>query len=114
MNLNKTILLGRLTKDPDKRTSQSGKEISGFSVATNEVWTDKDSGEKQEKTEFHNVVAFGKLAEICNKYLEKGKLVMIEGRLQTRTWEDKSGVRRSRTEIVANNMQMYNQKNGKD
>ena len=106
MNLNKAIVLGRITKDPEQRKLKEGKEISSFSIATNETWTDKESGEKQEKVEFHNIVAFGKLAEICNQYLEKGTLVLVEGGLQTKTWDDKEGVKKSRTEIVARNMQM--------
>jgi single-strand DNA-binding protein len=75
-------------------------------MATNRIWTDQESREKQEQTEFHNIVAFGKLAEICNQYLTKGQLVLIEGRIQTRSWTDQSGNKRSRTEIVAENMQM--------
>lgn len=105
MNLNKAIIVGNLTQDPDNRTTNSGKAISSFSIATNRVWTDQ-SGQKQEMPEFHNIVAFGRLAEICNQYLVKGKLVLIEGRLQTRSWEDQNGIKRYRTEIVAENMQM--------
>ncbi len=106
MNLNKIFILGRLTRDPEQRTMPSGKSISSFGMATNRVWTNQESGEKQEQVEFHNVVAFGKLAEICNQYLTKGQLVLIEGRIQTRSWEDQSGNKRSRTEIVAGSMQM--------
>jgi len=106
MNLNKALILGRLTRDPEQRSLPSGKEVSNFGIATNRVWTDRESGEKKEQTEFHNVVAFGKLAEICNQYLNKGQLILIEGRIQTRSWEDQSGNKRSRTEIIAENMQM--------
>lgn len=105
MNVNKAIICGNLTRDPEERTLPSGQPVSSFAVATNRVWTDAD-GQKQEQAEFHNVVAFGKLAEICNQYLSKGRLVYVEGRLQTRTWEGQDGVKRNRTEIVAETMQM--------
>ncbi len=106
MNLNKAIIVGNLTRNPDVRTLPSGQAVSSFGVATNRRWTNRDSGEKQEQTEFHNVVAFGKLAEICNQYLNKGKMVLIEGRIQTRSWEGQDKIKRFRTEIVAENMQM--------
>lgn len=106
MNLNKVFILGRLTRDPEQRSMPSGRAVSSFGMATNRIWTDQDSGEKQEQVEFHNIVAFGKLAEICNQYLTKGQLVLIEGRIQTRSWEGQDGNRRSRTEIIAENMQM--------
>ena len=106
MNVNKAIICGRLTQDPEERSLPSGQAISTFSVATNRTWKDKD-GQKQEQVEFHNIVAFGKLAEICNQYLNKGKLVYIDGRIQTRSWDDQqSGTKKYRTEIVAENMQM--------
>ncbi len=105
MNLNKAIIVGRLTQDPENRNTASGTSISSFGIATNRIWTDQ-SGNKQENTEFHNIVVFGKLAEICSNYLNKGRLVLIEGRLQTRNWEDQNGNRRYRTEIIAENMQM--------
>lgn len=105
MNVNKAIVCGNLTRDPEARTLPSGDPVSNFGVATNRFWTNKE-GNKQEQTEFHNIVAFGKLAEICNQYLNKGKLVYIEGRLQTRNWEDQAGVKKYRTEIIAENMQM--------
>jgi len=105
MNLNKAIVCGRLTNAPENRTLPSGKTVSNFSVATNRIWVD-EAGEKQEQAEFHNIVAFGKLAEICNKYLTKGQMILIEGRIQTRSWEGKDGNNRYRTEIVASNMQM--------
>jgi len=106
MNLNKAFILGRLTRDPEQRTLPNGRSVSNFSIATNRIWTDQGSGEKQEQTEFHNIVAFGKLAEICNQYLTKGQLVLVEGRIQTRSWEDQNGNKRFRTEIIAENMQM--------
>jgi len=105
MNVNKAIICGNLTRDPEERTLPSGQSVSSFGIATNRVWTNAE-GQKQEQAEFHNVVAFGKLAEICNQYLTKGRLVYIEGRLQTRTWENQDGTKRNRTEIVAETMQM--------
>lgn len=105
MNVNKAIICGRLTSDPEARTMPSGDPVSNFSIATNRAWTNKE-GQKQEQVEFHNIVAFGKLAEICNQYLTKGKLIYLEGRLQTRSWEDQAGVKKYRTEIIAENMQM--------
>ncbi len=106
MNLNKVFILGRLTRDPEERTMPSGKPVSNFGMATNRMWTDRESKEKQEQTEYHNIVAFGKLAEICNQYLTKGQLVLVEGRIQTRSWTDQGGNKRTRTEIIAENMQM--------
>lgn len=105
MNFNKAVILGRVTQDPDTRTLPSGQSVVNLSVATNRIFNDQ-SGNKQEQAEFHNVVAFGKLADICSKYLRRGQLVLFEGRLQTRSWEGKDGVKRYRTEIVAENMQM--------
>lgn len=106
MNLNKVFIVGRLTRDPEERTMPNGRSISSFGMATNRIWTDPESREKQEQTEFHNIVAFGKLADICNQYLTKGQLILIEGRIRTRSWEDQDGNRRSRTEIIAEGMQM--------
>lgn len=105
MNFNKAIIIGRVTKDPEVRTTPGGQSVATMSVATNRVWN-SNSGERQEKTEFHNVVAWGKLAEICGQYLAKGQEVLFEGRLETRTWEGQDGIKRSRTEIIAENMQM--------
>ncbi|MEA2088636.1 MAG: single-stranded DNA-binding protein [Patescibacteria group bacterium] len=105
MDLNKAMIIGRLTRDPDVRTIPSGQTVASFSVATNLTWMDQ-SGQKQEKVEFHNVVAWRKLAEICGQYLKKGKKVYIEGRLQTRDWVGQDDVKRYRTEIVAINMIM--------
>ena len=103
--VNQWIGIGRLTKDVDVKFTQSGSEVVNFSIACNEKWVDKSSGEKKELVEYVRVVAFGNLASICSKYLSKGKLVFISGRLQTRSWE-KDGITRYTTEIVANNMQM--------
>ena len=105
MNLNKVIIVGNLTRDPEIRTLPSGQTVVSFGVATNRIWTDQN-GNKQESTEFHNVVTFGKLAEICSRYLTKGRLVLIEGRIQTRSWISQDGTKKSRTEIIAENMQM--------
>ena len=106
MNLNKAFLIGRLTRDPESRTLPSGQAISNFGLATNRVWVNPDNHEKQEQTEFHNVVAFGKLAEICNQYLTKGSLVLVEGRIQTRSWQDQNGGTKYRTEVVMEKLQM--------
>ncbi len=102
--INKAILVGRLGRDPELRYTGSGTPVCSFSVATDESWT--KNGEKQTRTEWHNIVAWSRLAEICGQYLQKGKLVYIEGRIQTREWEDKEGNRRWTTEIVANEMKM--------
>ncbi|MDD2807569.1 MAG: single-stranded DNA-binding protein [Patescibacteria group bacterium] len=116
MNLNKAMLIGNLTRDPESKTTPTGQNVTTFSVATNFVWTDA-SGNKQKKAEFHNIVAWRKLGEICAQYLHKGNKVYIEGRLQTRDWEGTDGVKRYRTEIVADNMIMLDTKgasNGAD
>ncbi|MBU1036796.1 single-stranded DNA-binding protein [Patescibacteria group bacterium] len=105
MNLNKAMIIGNLTRDPEVRTTPSGQPVANFTVATNIVWTDA-SGQKQEKAEFHNVVAWRKLAEIVGQYLKKGGKVYIEGRLQTRSWDDQNNIKRYRTEIIADNMIM--------
>ena len=106
-SVNKVILIGALGKDPEIRYAPSGDAICNFSMATSESWKDKASGEKKEKTEWHKVSAFGRLAEICGEYLKKGTQVYIEGRLQTRKWQDKEGKDRYTTEIVADRMQMF-------
>lgn len=106
MNLNKIILVGRLTRDPEIRSTSSGQSVCNFGIATNRVWNDKASGQKKEETEFHNVVLWRRLAEIASQYLSKGSLVLIEGRLQTSSWEDSSGNKRYRTEVVAQTMQL--------
>jgi single-strand DNA-binding protein len=104
--INKAIIVGRLGKDPEMRYMPDGTAVANFSVATSEEWKDKASGEKKERTEWHRIVAFRKLGEICGEYLSKGKLVYIEGRIQTRSWDDKDGNKRTTTEIVASDMQM--------
>ena len=106
MNLNRAIIIGRVTQDPQLRTTPSGQTVCNFSIATNRNWTDSETKERQEKTEFHNIVAWRRLAEIANQYLTKGSLVMIEGRIETRSWDDTGGNKRYRTEIVAENMQL--------
>lgn len=105
MNLNKAFILGRLTADPQLRTTPSGQSVGNFSIATNRVWNNK-SGAKQEETEFHNVVVWGRQAEIANQFLVKGSLVLIEGRLRTRTWQDQQGQNRRTTEIISERMQL--------
>ncbi|MCH7823956.1 MAG: single-stranded DNA-binding protein [Acidobacteria bacterium] len=102
--VNKVILIGNLGKDPEIRYTQNGTAVVNFSLATTDSWT-KD-GETNERTEWHNIVAWARLAEICNQYLQKGKQVYIEGRIQTRKWEDRDGNTRYTTEVVAQNMQM--------
>lgn len=105
MNFNKAIIIGRVTKDPETRTTPNGQTVASIGVASNRVWN-TNNGEKQEKVEYHSIVAWGKLAEICGQYLTKGQLVLFEGRLETRTWDGQDGVKRSKTEIIAENMQM--------
>ena len=108
-SVNKVILIGNLGSDPELKYTPSGAAVTNFNVATNEVWNDKD-GNKQERTEWHRVVLWRKLAEIAGEYLKKGSKVYIEGRLQTRSWEDKDGVKRYITEVVADNMTMLDSK----
>ncbi len=103
--VNKVILIGRLGADPEIRYTPSGAEVASFRIATNETWTNK-SGEKEERTEWHRIVAWRGLAKICGEYLSKGKMVYIEGRLRTRAWEDREGTKRSTTEIEATDMKM--------
>lgn len=105
MNLNKAMIIGNLTRDPEIRTTPTGQTVASFSVATNYVWTDQ-SGQKRDKAEFHNVVAWRRLAEICGQYLKKGSKIYLEGRMQTRDWVGQDGVKRYRTEIIADNMIM--------
>jgi len=110
--INKVILVGNLGKDPDTRYMPSGKAVTNFSIATSESWTDKQSGDKQERTEWHNIVLFDKLGEIAAEYLRKGSQVYIEGSLRTRKWQDKEGKDRYTTEIVARDMQMLGGRGG--
>ncbi|MHB8729852.1 MAG: single-stranded DNA-binding protein [Sulfuricaulis sp.] len=110
--VNKVILVGNLGRDPEVRYSPNGQAVANATLATSESWKDKTSGEKQEKTEWHRVVFFGRLAEIAGEYLKKGAQIYIEGRLQTRKWQDKEGKDRYTTEIVANEMQMLGSRAG--
>jgi len=107
--VNKAILIGRLGADPDVRYTPDGMMVTNFRLATDLQWKDK-TGERVSKTEWHRIVTFGKLAEICNSYLSKGKMVFIEGRIQTRAWDDKDGVKRYTTEIIASDMKMLDSK----
>ena len=109
MDLNKATIIGRLTADPESRTTPTGQTVVSFSLATNFAWKDTN-GEKQEKTEFHNIVAWRKLPEIITQYLKKGSRIYLEGRLQTRSWEDQNGIKKYRTEIIADNMIMLDNK----
>ncbi|MCZ6803642.1 MAG: single-stranded DNA-binding protein [Proteobacteria bacterium] len=110
--VNKVILIGNLGNDPDIRYTASGAAVANISLATAESWKDKNTGEQQERTEWHRIVFFGRLAEIVGEYLRKGSQVYVEGRLQTRKWEDKEGKDRYTTEIVANEMQMLGSRSG--
>ena len=105
MNLNKAFIIGNLTRDPEMRSLPSGQAVANFGLATNRMWKSKD-GSPQKQTEFHNIVMFGRLAEIAQQYLKKGGMIMVEGRIQNRSWEGQDGQKRSRTEIIAENMQM--------
>ena len=111
MSLNRVQLIGNLTRDPELRQIPGGQTVATLSVATNFSWTDQ-SGNKQDKAEYHNVVAWRKLAEICGQYLKKGSKVFVEGRMQTRDWEGEDGVKRYRTEVVADNMIMLDRREG--
>lgn len=105
MNLNRAMIIGNLTRDPEVRTTPGGQSVANFGVATSSQWTDA-SGQRQERVEYHSIVAWGKLADICGQYLGKGRKVYVEGRLQTREWEAQDGAKRTKTEIVAENMIM--------
>lgn len=111
MNVNKVILVGRLTRDPEIRTTPTGQSVATISMATNSFWTDK-SGQKQDKTEFHNVVLWGRQAEIASQYLTKGQECFIEGRLQTRAYTAKDGAERRTTEVIAESMQLGSRAQG--
>lgn len=112
--INKVIIIGRLGQDPEMRHMPSGGAVTNLSIATSETWKDKDSGENQERTEWHRVVFFNRLAEIAGEYLKKGSKAYIEGSLRTRSWEDKNGVERYITEIIAKELQVMDSKNGGD
>lgn len=105
MNLNKVFIIGRLTQEPETRSTTSGQNVTTLNMATNRVWTDK-SGQKQEAAEYHRVVAWGRLGDIASQYLRKGGLVLIEGRLQTRSWTDQAGNKKYTTEIIAEGLQL--------
>ncbi len=111
MNLNKVQLIGRLTRDPEIRTTTSGQTVATIGIATNRTWMDK-AGQKQEKTEFHNIVIWGRLAEIAGQYLTKGQEAYFEGRLETRSYTGKDGIEKKVTDIVAENMQMGSRAQG--
>jgi single-strand DNA-binding protein len=106
MNLNKVFVLGNVTREPEVRSLPSGQQVTSFSIATNRFYT-SGAGEKKQETEFHNIVCFGKLADIASRYLNKGSLVLVEGRIKTRNWDDKAtGAKRYKTEIIAETMQL--------
>ncbi len=109
--LNKAFVVGRLTKDPETKSTPNGQRVTNLSVATNRVFKDKD-GNKQEQAEFHNIILWSRLAEIASQYLVKGQEVLIEGRLQTRSWDGKDGVKRYRTEIIAESLQLGSKSGG--
>lgn len=111
MSVNKVIILGRLGQDPELKYTAGGSAVCNFSLATNESWTDRN-GQKQEKTEWHRVVVWGKLAELCNQYLSKGRQAYIEGKLATRSWEDQQGQKRYTTEINAATVQFIGANTG--
>lgn len=112
-SLNKAILIGRLGADPEVRYTSNGNPVANFRMATSETWNDKQ-GQRQERTEWHRIVAWGKLGELCGQYLAKGRLVCVEGRLQTRQWEDRDGNKRQTTEIQAKDVQFLDSKGSSD
>lgn len=113
MNLNRAMVIGNLTRDPELKTTPTGKTVARLGVATSNVWVN-DAGVKQEDVEFHNIVVWGKLAEICGQYLAKGRKVYVEGRLKTRDWVGQDGVKRNRTEIIAENLIMLDRAPGRE
>lgn len=112
--VNKAIIIGNLGKDPELRFTNNGQAVARFSVATTETWNNKQTNAKESRTEWHNVVVWGKMAEICGEYLKKGRPVYLEGRIQTRSWDDKEGKKRYTTEIVASNVQFLGSGRGDD
>jgi single-strand DNA-binding protein len=108
--INKVIIIGNLGGDPEVRYTPSGSAVANFNVATSESWKDKNTGEKKERTEWHRIVVWGKLGELCGEYLSKGRQVYVEGRLQTRSYDDKDGVKRYMTEIIATDVQFLGSK----
>ncbi len=113
MDLNRAMIIGNLTRDPEVRSTPTGKSVASFGVATNRYWNDAN-GQKQKQAEFHNVVFWGKLAEIVGQYLKKGQRIYVEGRLQTREWTGQDGIKRYRTEIIGENMIMLSARQGAD
>ncbi|MFZ2621450.1 MAG: single-stranded DNA-binding protein [Minisyncoccia bacterium] len=111
MYLNKAIIIGNLTRDPEIKSLPSGVKVASFSVATNRVWKDKN-GVKQENVDYHNIVVFGRQAEIVGQYMKKGSSILVEGRMQTRSWDDAAGVKKYRTEIIADRVQFGPRKEG--
>lgn len=111
--INKVIIVGRLGSDPEVRYTPNGQAVANFSVATSDNWTDKNTNEKKERTEWHRIVVWGRLAELCKDYLSKGRQVYIEGKLQTRSWVDKSDNKKYTTEIIANQLQFLGEAKGK-
>ena len=111
-SVNKVILIGHLGADPEVSTTQGGTALAKFRIATTDTWKDRTTGERQERTEWHSIVAWDKLAQICGEYLHKGKMVYVEGSLQTRSWDDQSGQKRYKTEIKANNVLMLSPREG--
>ncbi len=113
MDLNKVMLLGRMTQDPQSRSTASGQNVASFSIATNRRWKDRNNGEMKEEVQFHNIVAWGKLGDICSQYMRKGTRILVEGRIQNRSWDDpQTGQKKYRTEIVAENIIMLDSKSG--
>ena len=108
--INKVILIGHLGQDPDIKYTADGTAVANFSIATSEEWTDKNTGEKKQRTEWHRIVVWRRLAEICGEYISKGSQVFIEGKLQTRKWEDKDNITHYITEVIANNVQFLSSK----
>ncbi|HEY4505727.1 MAG TPA: single-stranded DNA-binding protein [Candidatus Paceibacterota bacterium] len=111
MYLNKAMIIGNLTRDPEVRAIPNGTKVASFSVATNRVWKDKN-GVKQENVDYHNIVVFGRQAEIVGQYMKKGSSILVEGRMQTRSWDDAAGVKKYRTEVVADRIQFGPRKEG--
>lgn len=109
-SFNKVILIGHLTRDPELRQTPNGQNVASFSIATNHTWNNAQTGERQESVDFHNIVAWGKLAETCGQYLKKGSAILAEGRLTNRSWEAQDGSKRNTTEIILNNMNMLSPK----
>jgi single-strand DNA-binding protein len=114
MSVNKVIILGRLGQDPELKNTPSGAAVCNFSMATSESWNDKNTGQKQEKTEWHRIVVWGKLAELCNQYLSKGRQCYVEGSLQTRSWDDEQGNKRYSTEVNARTVQFIGSIDGEN